>query len=306
MATTEAFREIAIKRSTKQPQMVDQLLEESPILAAIPMQESSDGLHNTYEELESVTEAQVVDADEALPVVNAKSKLKQIDLSIFGGLIECGEDKARSFGGFPEYVASKQPAILTKTGNSMEQSILYNNIRATASDAGNLQDAGGTGSTNYSILCVKWVPGQTTGLYDPSGFGRGAVMDVTAINGGSLYKDSNSRLVFGVRYKGYIGIQLANTQYVSGIVNVDIDNDKTPTSDEIEEMLEDARATAGNTFIYCHPRVRRVVFGSFKDGALNMVPADGDYNRLISMWDDIPIVTSRNFKNGDEAKVTVN
>jgi len=305
MSLTDAFREVAIKRSTKQPQMVDQLLEEAPILGAIRMEDSTDGLHNVYEEIESVTPAQLVDADEALPVVNAKTNLKQVDLSVVGGIIEVGEDKARAFGGAAAYFAKKQPIIMQKTGMDLEKSILYNSFRAYALANSKLQDAAGTGSTNYSMLCVKFVPGQVTGLFDSEGFGSGAFMDVESLSGGNIYKDSNGVLVRGIRYKSYMGMQLANARYVSGIANIDITNSKTPTEKQILQMLEDARATSGNTLIMCHPMVLSLVLGAFKSSALQMRPDSRDYNTMIDTWNGIEIVTSRNFDNGDEAKVTI-
>jgi len=305
MSLTDAFREVAIKRSTKQPQMVDQLLEEAPILGSIRMEDSTDGLHNTYEEIESVTPAQLVDADEALPVVNAKTNLKQVDLSVIGGLIECGEDKARAYGGAAAYFAKKQPMIMQNTGMDLEKSILYNSFRAYALENSKLQSAAGSGTTNYSMLCVKFVPGQITGLFDSEGFGNGAFMDVAPIAGGDLYLNSNGVLVKGIRYKSYMGIQLANARYVSGIANIDIVNDKTPSQEQIEQMLEDARATAGNTLIMCHPMVLRRVLGAFKTSALQMRPDSRDYNTMIDTWDGIEIVTSRNFDAGDEATVSI-
>jgi len=309
MSLNNAFREVAIEKSNKQPQMVDQLLEESPILASIPVEDSTDELHNVYEELESVTEAQIVDGDEALPVVNATTDLKQVDLSIIGGIIEVGEDKAKRYGGAARYFTRKQAPIFRKTGNSLEQSIIYNNLRAFAQENGKLQDAGGsTADKQNSIIAVTWVSGEINGLMSPTGFGDGAVMDVLPINGGNLYKDSNNRLVYGVRYKSYFGMQLANARYVSGIANIDLQdadpaNWDIPSEEDIEVMLEDCRA-GENTRIYCHPKVWRLVLSKYKAAALQTLVGDGDYNRLINAWDTTQIQTSRNFTVDAEAVVS--
>lgn len=309
MALTNTFREVAIAKSKKQAIMVDQILEESPILASMPVEDASDELHNVYEELIDVVAAQVVDGDEALPVVNTTTELKQTDLSIIGGVMEVGEDKAKLLGGPGAYFAKKQGPILRKTGNALEHSIIYNNLRAFAATNNKLQDAGGTtADVQNSIIAVNWKPGEITGLMSPTGFGNGALMDVLALNGGNAYRDSSDGVIkFGVRLKSYLGIQLANARYISGIANIEIDDDSpdswnVPSEEDIEIMLEDCRAD-DNTRIYCHPRIWRLVLSKYKADAIQTRPADADFNRLIRFWDTTPIVTSRNFTVNAEAVV---
>lgn len=309
MSLDNAFREVAIAKSTKQAVMVDQITEEAPILGSMPVEDASDELHNVYEEVQSITEAQVVDGDEALPVVNVTTNLKQTDLSIIGGIMEVGEDKAKRMGGAARYFARKQAPILRETGAKLENSIIYNNLRAYADANGTLQDAGGTTANKQnSIIAVTWRTGEITGLMSPNGFGDGALMDVMPINGGNLYKDANNVLVYGVRMKSYLGIQLANPRYVSGIANIDLQdpapaNWDIPSEEDIEIMLEDCRADE-NTRIYCHPKVWRLVLSKYKAAALQTVVTDRDYNRLINAWDTTEITTSRNFNVDAEAVVS--
>lgn len=308
MSLTNTYREVGIERSKKQPTLINDLIEEAPILANMPVEDSTDQLHNVYEEIESVTAAQVVDGDEALPVVNATTNLKQVDLSIIGGIIECGEDKAKAFGSAGAYFAKKQSPIFRETGSQLEQSIIYNSLRAFAATNSKLQDAGGTTTNKQnSILAVTWMPGEITGLLSPNGFGNKEIMDVLAINGGNLYKDSDGVLVYGMRYKSYLGVQLANARYVSGIANIEItdadpDNWSIPSEEDIEIMLEDCRAN-DNTMIYCHPKVWRLVLSKYKAASLRTFAETSDYNRLISAWDTTPIMTSRNFRVDAEAVV---
>ena len=47
-----------------------------------------------------------------------------------------------------------------------------------------------------------------------------ASADIKNINGGALYKNANGVLGYGARLKGYIGVQLANPDAVSAIVNI--------------------------------------------------------------------------------------
>jgi hypothetical protein len=307
MAVTKSFREIAIANSKKQPQMVDQVLEEAPILDMMPMQAASHGLWNLYEEQGTVTGAGLVDFDDELAEVSSDSELQQIDLSILGGKIYCGEDKAKRFGGFGNYLTTQLPAILKQTGMDTEASIIYNNIRQYAIDNSKVSDALGTGSTNYSILCVNWQPGQVTGLFDPNGFGKGAVMDIMPIaNGGLIERTVSSKVIlqYGARLKSYIGIQLANARYISGIVNIDKTNSKLPSEAQLDDCISDARGRAGTTFLYMHQDVLTALY-AYKGDALQVVNVDRDVNRIMTSWNGIPIITSYNFLKGTESKVTV-
>lgn len=222
---TASLYEIALGPDKSQRAVVDAITCEAPILRDLPMEPSSHGLWNIYESMKDITGGDLVDLDAPLPKVSAESELKQTDLSIIGGEMEVGEDTARKLGGPVSYFAKKATPVLRKTGMSAERSLLYDNFRAFAIRNGNIQSAGGTGTRNYSILCVHYVPGEITGVYDPAGFGNGKTFDLTPIAGGELYKNAEGRLVYGMRLKTYFGVQLANPDYVSAIVNCDIDSD---------------------------------------------------------------------------------
>ena len=310
MSIKNTFREIALMISSKQPQMVDQILEEAPILEMIPYSPTTDGFQHNYEEIEEVTGAGIVDIDEALPEVDSHTSLKHVDLSILGGTMFVGEDKAIKMGGPQTYFARKQPLIMTKTGMDAEKTILYNNIRAYAieNDSGltgsHVIDAGGTGTDNYSILAIKWSEGQTSGLYDPTGLGRGTLMDIQPLNGGSTFL-KDSRIVYGIRMKSYFGMLLANSRYVSSIVNIDLDQSSTtPTGANIDSLIETVRGqTGGNTWLYMHPKVFTALFKNKADN-LEIRIGDMDINRTFAAWNGIPILTSYNFLEGTETRVT--
>lgn len=305
------FREIALRNATTQSVMIDQFLEEAPILAMMPMQPSTHGFSNVYEELSSVTGAGMVDIDDELPEVNADSELKQVDLSILGGTMFVGEDKAKKMGGAAAYFASKTANILSKTGEDVEKAIIYNNIRAFAIDNNKAIDAGGAGSVNYSILAVTWKAGEITGLYDPSGWGNGKVFDIQPLNGGSLYTaDVNGKKIngYGVRLKSTLGIQLANKRYVSAICNIDLDlvdgtPKKAPTERMMDLLLLEARANT-STVLYMHPKVLTELY-NYKAARLQMNIQDNNYSRVVAFWNGTPIVTSYNFLDALESRVTI-
>lgn len=304
------FAELAIEKAPKQEEMVDFTLEESPILASIPMEAATNGIQNVYEELKMVEGAQFVGLDSELPSMGIDSELKYTDLSVLGGEIFAPEDRARILGGAEKYFTKRLGPILKDTGSRTEKSIIYNNFRAFAKTNSNLLNAGGTNDGNmFSMIAVKWVRGENTGLYDETGFGTGSVFDIAKINGGELYKDVDTKLLgFGMRLKTYIGIQLANPDGVAGIANIDLAIDENgdytnlPPEAQVDDMLDRARADASNTFIYCHPKLLKAL-GVYKGAALNMVPGDKNFNRMIAYWDDIMFVTSRNFETTESTEV---
>lgn len=305
---TASLYEIALGPDKSQRAVVDAITCEAPILRDLPMEPSSHGLWNIYESMKDITGGDLVDLDAPLPKVSAESELKQTDLSIIGGEMEVGEDTARKLGGPVSYFAKKATPVLRKTGMSAERSLLYDNFRAFAIRNGNIQSAGGTGTRNYSILCVHYVPGEITGVYDPAGFGNGKTFDLTPIAGGELYKNAEDRLVYGMRLKTYFGVQLANPDYVSAIVNCDIDSDTSsartfPTMRQMDKLLIDARA-GQNTFIFCHPAVKAYLGTTCKLEHMTLVSGNG-FSTQIDAWNGVPIITSFNFDNGTETAVSL-
>ena len=305
---TASLYEIALGPDKSQRAVVDAITCEAPILRDLPMEPSSHGLWNIYESMKDITGGDLVDLDAPLPKVSAESELKQTDLSIIGGEMEVGEDTARKLGGPVSYFAKKATPVLRKTGMSAERSLLYDNFRAFAIRNGNIQSAGGTGTRNYSILCVHYVPGEITGVYDPAGFGNGKTFDLTPIAGGELYKNAEGRLVYGMRLKTYFGVQLANPDYVSAIVNCDIDSDTSsartfPTMRQMDKLLIDARA-GQNTFIFCHPAVKAYLGTTCKLENMTLVSGNG-FSTQIDAWNGVPIITSFNFDNGTETAVSL-
>lgn len=312
MALTKIWREVAIERATKQPEMVDYLLNSNPILANMPMKPTSNGPNHVYEELLDVTEAQIVDMDEALPYVDSDSQLKQVNISAIGGKIIVGEDKAKALGGPGMYFNSKLPKVIQKTGNSLEQSVIYNNFRAGAIAAyGNsaLQDntdhaiaKGGVGSALNSIIAVKYDMDDTTGLYDPNGFGNGLLFDMMPLSGGNLYTHTDGREIYGMRMKSHFGVLTSNPRNLATIVNIDAAN--VPTEDEIDIILEAIRATSTDSILYMAPKTLRLL-RQYKDSALRMGVAEKNFDRQIDEWNGIPILTSYNFLKDQETAVVL-
>lgn len=296
------LRELANLYAKKQPKMVDNITEEAPILASINFEEASHGLWNVYEELSSVTGPGFVAMNAPLPTIGANTDIKKVDLNIMGGEMDVPEDTAKMFGGPATYFSRKQPAILREAGRSTEVAILYNNLAQYAHDRGSdwWINAGGSAGAGYSIMAVRWIPGEVCGLYSPDGFKKGAMLDITPIGGGSLYKRaSDGVLVYGIRMKGYFGLQIANEKAVNCIFNIKTGH--LPTKAMLDDLLDSVRATPGNSFLYCHNKCRNLAINPLKDAKVVMQHTSKEVVTLVDDWNGIPIVTSYNFLDGSEA-----
>jgi hypothetical protein len=308
------LKELAVLYAKKQPKQVDNITEDSPILSMLPFEEASHDLWNVYEDTQEITGAGFVDLDAALPTVNVKSELKKADLSIMGGIAQVEEDKAQMFGGAPKYFAKQEPAILRKSGMAAEYAILYNMIRAHAVAGSNKINAAGSSNVNHCILAIRFIPNETTGLYSPKGFQNGAMLNVKAVNGGNLMPVNVTRngstiqvLGFQVRYKGYFGFQIARTNSVAGIFNVDriSATKKLPTATQIDDLIAMVRGGNSNTYLLMHPKL----LSNLKDvrgngNRITVMSPNINNPVIVDSWDRIPIVTSYNFLDGTEANVS--
>ncbi len=296
MAST--LKEIAVSLSKKQEHYVDSLTEESPILDNMRFEPSTHGLWNAYEEVARIEGAGFVDINQPLPEMEVDSNLKKIDLSILGGEIFLPEDKG-SVIGVSEYFGKKVPVLLKHAGQTAEKKIIYDNFIPYAVNNGKAQNSGAEENC-YSMVAVRFIDGEVTGLYSQSNINRFGLLDSRPINGGALYKNHDGVLGYGLRLKGYIGMQLANKDAVSAIVNINQNN--IPTADQIDNMLVDAKATPGSTFIFCHPKVLSML-NQYKGNILQASSYDFDVNRSFMAWNGIRFITSYNFKNGTEEAV---
>lgn len=297
------LKELSNMYAKKQPKQVDQITEKTPILDIWPFEQATHGLWTVYEEVSSVQGPGFVDMDAVLPDIGVDSDLKKIDLSIMGGKIFVPEDRAKLLGGRAAYFAKKMPTINKQAGMTTEIALLYDNIRRYAlATSGRALSAGGSSNTNYSMLFVRFESGITTGLYSPDGFKQGAMLHTMAINGGNLYENANGVLGYGLRQKGYFGMQIADPKTVYAIVN--IDSSHRPTEDQIDDALAMVRADEGNTYIFCHKRCQNLL-NQYKEDRLEIRVNEKHFGRSFTHWDNVPFVNSYNFYEGTEANATV-
>ena len=309
MSQTNAWREVAIRKADKQAQMVDDFTEDAPFLAAMPVQESSAELSNVAERILNITGADTVDLDAALPTINAETELVQTDLQKVGGLIEVGKDKAKALGGPQAYFAGKMPWIMRETGMAIEKSFLYNSFRAYAFQEGKLvgsgDDTGVVGEGLYTILCITFVPGEMYGLVGKGAFNEGKAFFMDPLVNGGSYKLADGSIGYGMEVGTYMGANLNNPRYISGIVNAVADptNGAFPTEDQLSSIRLDARATNTSSFYVMHPRMRQKLGTKYKLDHFNTVSADTGINTQIFSWDNVPIIETYNLEDGTEAEV---
>jgi len=293
MAST--LKEIAVSLSRKQQHYVNNLTDESPILDNMKFEPSTHGLWNAYEEVSHINGAGFVDINQPLPEMEVDSNLKKIDLSILGGEIFLPEDKG-SVIGISEYFGKKVPVLLKHAGQTAEKKIIYDNFLPYAISNGKAVSSGAEENC-YSMVAVRFVDGEVTGLFSQTNINQFGLLDSRPINGGALYKNADGVLGYGLRLKGYIGMQLANKDAVSAIVNINQNN--IPTADQIDNMLVDAKATPSSTYIFCHPKVLSML-NQYKGNVLHATNYEFDINRSFMSWNGIRFITSYNFKNGTE------
>lgn len=308
----DTLRTVALEKSKKQPKQIDHLTEEAPILDTVPFDASTHDMWHVADELVDADSMGFVSMDAPLPEVDSTTKLIKFDLAKMGGQIKVGEDKARQYGGKEKYFGDKTAPVLKVTGMNTERTIVYDNLRQYAIDrfragkGSKVYDAGGIGSTNYSITAVRFEEGVCSGLYNPAGFGNGVMFDTQAINNGALYDIGAGVLGYGVRMKCDLGMMLTGDRNVASIVNIDLANNKLPTEMMIDDLLADIRATdSGRTMLFMHRRVQNWLGRAFKTNRIDWRPADTNITKQVKSWEGVPFLTSYNLYDGTEERVAL-
>lgn len=311
MANPNFFRELAIKKATKQTVVVDKFFEATPFLSSIPVMEASDGLINKYEEISDITAAQSVDIDGVLPTVTSNSELKETQLSTFGGKLFIGKTQARKMGGKNDYFATKFQPVLRQSGMNLEKSLYYNTYRKKAIDAGNVISAlGSTASKQNSILAVTFVMGETNGLVDSEMLGRGELFDLYDLYGGDEHENSDGVIGYTRAMESHMGHQIANSRNVATIVNIDLGDDgsggylNVPTEKQMNQLIRSVRGTRANTILVTSPDVIDALGAMYKTSHMQMGVMDSNYDNTIDMWKGIPLIGTYNLDIDAEAVIS--
>lgn len=303
MSVAQTLHEIALDKAKKRPELVDFLTEEAPILALLKWIPATHGLWNVEEVLDSVKGASFTDLGSPLPTMQAETQLRQTYVSLLGGEVEVSKDKADQFGGAQKYFARRENAFYRQAGMNTELKIWENHWRKAAIKHKLLTKCGATANA-YTVMVVRFEQENNVGIYDPTQFNQGRLLDPSPINGGALYhlRSQPGVLGFGVEYRGRFGWQLLNpARAVYALVNVDADH--LPTLTQIEDAIAAVRGTAANTYIFGHHRIVQKTFSAIKQADIMYINGDKDLQTIVGAINGIKIVGSYNLPDGTEAAV---
>lgn len=302
MANT--FYNLAVDKAKKQPFLVNTITENSPVLATAIMQPTTNGLQHNYKKATLVDGPGLVDIDGVLPTMTFDGRLETVNLSVFGGEIEKGIDEVKMAGGKSEAFSQALEIASQSYFQQLEKSVLYNELRAYAIANGNYIKAGGSSTVNSSILCVSWTAGEIAGLYDPTFFGAGNMLEVMDMTPTQAVKNSSGVYVHRYVAKGNFGVLKANENKVGAIVNIDLTNAASSfTSALIDRLLVNARAYGNPNAVLTMPYQIMAYLGQFKDNKL-ITTFDSEINTIVSRWNGVRIIPTYNMLNATETTVS--
>lgn len=303
MAVAQTLHEIALDKAKKRPELVDFLTEEAPILKMLKWIPATHGLWNVEEVLDSIQGASFTDLGAPLPSMKAETQLRQTYVNLLGGEVEVNKDKADQFGGAAKYFARRENAFYKQAGMDTELAIWRDYWRKAALKHKLVTKCGATANA-YTILIVRFDQENNIGIYDPTQFNQGRLLDPEPLNGGSLYHLRSQPGVagYGVEYRGRFGWQLLNAERaVFGLVNVDAKH--LPTLSQIEDAIAAVRGTATNTYIFGHHKIVQKTFSAIKQADIMYVNGDKDLQTIIGAINGIKIIGSYNLPDGTETAV---
>ena len=316
---SSTLAQLAVGRARTFTEQVDNITENAPIVRTIPFVASSDQLWDVASELVMAgSPVQRVDLNAPLPEIGMAEAMTQTQLNIFGAKMFVPEDRAKLEGGPDRYFAKNRRALERQTGMDIERAYIYNawlpfaKAQYAAGHRDCMQDAGGEGANNHSLLVLRFDETNMAGLYSPLCFNRNTFLDMTPINGGQLYEntDSDSRfyrvLGYGLRMKTWLGMRMLSHRNVGAVVNIDLKAETPLTPEMVENAMLAARVgEAGRSMLVCHPRVRLALAAIGKTRYMQAAYGERNVDMRVDTWDGVPIVTSYNFLDGGETRVNL-
>ncbi len=310
------IRDISVELSAKQIGIVNNMLENNPILDQMPVKGASHGFKNVYSEVKSISGVQEVQRDALLPLVNISTALGETTLGKIGGRLPIPKDHAMAVGGYDKFVGSRIPTIVGNGANANENRIYYDGFLRNAVKNGNFEKCGGTtANRQYSMVFVHYDPSSTIGLYNPNSVSNGKLFEQYFLWGGAV---GEIELPDGTKCNGKMfcvemefGVQMANPDYVGALVNIEPTENATdkrradglPSPAQISKALTRVRAGRGNTFIYCHPMMRQWLAIEYNLSLRTVTNETTGMSYTMEYWGDTPIIGSYNVGWGNEAVI---
>lgn len=302
MALEYTLKEISVQFANAQPHLVDAITKRAPFIEKVKWEKSTHGLFNLAEAVTNVQGAGFVPIDAPLPNMSVESELKKIDLSIMGGRLEVPRDKANMYGGKDKYLADHQPRLYRTSGMKAEKAIIYNKLKTAAVHYERLIRAQADSSTGtFSIIAVRMTSGENNGLFDPSLFSQGTLLQTTPLCGGSVYVNKDGISVYGWESVGYFGWQVLSPDSCAAIVNIDATH--LPTAMMLDDILEQVdEGEDGDVMLLAHPKMKKYI-NALKGDKLVVRPDEMSVSQSIKDWDGVPIIYTKNMLPGTETAI---
>ena len=320
--SNDTLQQVALSYSKTQQMLINSFMKELKFLKTVPFMQATHGLFNQYEEVSGVSGASFREWDAPNAEMDIETIMKQERLGVLAGEMSVSEEKALMIannttdGGKAAeiYFAKRTPTVLNDAGKATERHFIYEHLykkayqynKLVGSDAikRTIINAGGTGSTNYSIMAIRQNKEENCGLLSPIGENKDEVMVMDWLCGGERHKitsGSNSgKIGYEATWKAYLGYQVARPDSLGMIVNIDPANSHDVTAAMIDDLLDRIEADPSDTILVMN-RGMKTHLGQFKYEKLRTVYADDKIKNVVQEWNDIPLIGTNTMLRGTES-----
>lgn len=322
----DTISQVALSYSTTQQKIINQFIKELKFMDKVPFIPATHGMFNQYEEITGVTGAGWREFDAPNEEMDIESIMRQEKLGVIGGDMSVSAERAllianniKDSGKAAElYFAKRTPTILNDAGKATERHFIYEHLykkmhqynKMVKADVGKrtMINAGGTGSTNWSIFAIRQNKEENCGLLSPIGENSDELMTMEWLNDGALHKITSGKDAgktgYEATWKAFLGYQLGCPNYLGGIFNIDPDHDKMVTATMIDDLLDVIEADPTDTVLVMQ-RGMKTKLGRLKLGLLQLKNEDKTISTALNDWDGIDIVGTNTMMRGNEEKVAM-
>jgi hypothetical protein len=301
------FKEM-VQGYTKVAVPIDEITEASPLFRTSLWQPTNNGFSHKYEDLKSIMAAEAVNLNGVYPTIGADFNLKDRDIAFYAGTKEVHVNTVDQManGNLTTYLNKQMNPIFGQTLNNISFDFYYNVLRPFGKAKNKFESASASdgGDIYSSLFFVRWQQDNMSGLVNDNwASAKGGVFKAIELNGGKRYKDASQKSVYGVDIEMPLGFLPANSQNVSGIVNIDLATiDDKAFGRLVTDMIMEARPGSGGKLV-AYGSARVISRISQLDEAQNM--SNGDKGIWSVLFQGVEFVADYNLLNGTEAFYTL-
>jgi len=292
--------------------LLDNLLKQSPIVSHASIIPATHGDFHKYKHWTALPDIAGRTFAGTFEVKTPTKAVMQLDLQQLGVVHEEDERvvQTSNYNNPIEFFDEHAPVYYAAMGQAIAKAIYfgeadnvaYQNLADYCETNNTHKDLTGSGAGRTWIFCVKWEPDKTGIVVNPSAVtDLGTLVRVSPknIQNGVMtarYKDvssSTKQPVFEVGYDTIFNLLNNSNANISMLYNVQDDTGKRPTVDNMLELIDNAKGTPGNTYIYTSRLGRRLI-SKLKDAKLQMMTTDTNFAVSTLAFDGIPIFTDEN------------